>query len=104
MYGNHASIKLEDNKKEFKISEFLNSDFCQKNGISGFSTLHRDEKSGMHGFVAEEGEGKDKRKVRHYVVTDGSYEITLNWPVNGETHVIKIRIYPDGEKLTEIIE
>ncbi|MFP3035663.1 MAG: hypothetical protein ACEY3A_01275 [Wolbachia sp.] len=54
IYGNHASITLEDNKKEFKISEFLNSDFCQKNGIPGFSTLHSDGKSGMHGFIAEE--------------------------------------------------
>ncbi|WP_375604434.1 hypothetical protein NOX90_02700 [Wolbachia endosymbiont of Anurida maritima] len=57
IYGNHAIITLGDNKKEFKISEFLNSDFCEKNGISGFSTLHSDGKSGMHGFVAEE-EGK----------------------------------------------
>ncbi|OCA05927.1 hypothetical protein wTpre_245 [Wolbachia endosymbiont of Trichogramma pretiosum] len=26
----------------------------------------------MHGFVSEEG-------IRHYVVTDGAYEMTLNW-------------------------
>ncbi|WP_353284608.1 hypothetical protein [Wolbachia endosymbiont (group A) of Lasioglossum fulvicorne] len=101
IYGNHASITLEDNKKEFKISEFLNSDFCQKNGISGFSTLHSDGKSGMHGFVAEEGEGKEKRKVRHYVVTDGSYEMTLNWYVNGEKCTIKINIDKDGVELIE---
>ncbi|WP_264688249.1 hypothetical protein [Wolbachia endosymbiont (group A) of Sympetrum striolatum] len=88
IYGNHASITLEDNKKEFKISEFLNSDFCQKNGISGFSTLHSDGKSGMHGFVAEEG-GK---KIRHYVVTDGSYEMTLKWYAKGEECKIKIKI------------
>ncbi|AAW70784.1 hypothetical protein EJB10_03145 [Wolbachia endosymbiont of Brugia malayi] len=100
IYGNHASIKLEDNKKEFKISEFLNSDFCQKNGISGFSTLHRDEKSGMHGFVAEEGEGKDKRKVRHYVVTDGSYEMTLNWyDKEGKKCTIRININANSIKL-----
>ncbi|WP_353285397.1 hypothetical protein [Wolbachia endosymbiont (group A) of Beris morrisii] len=97
IYGNHASITLEDNKKEFKISEFLNSDFCQKNGISGFSTLHSDGKSGMHGFVAEEG-GK---KIRHYVVTDGSYEMTLNWYVNGEKCTIKINIDKDGIELIE---
>lgn len=66
IYGNHASITLEDHKKEFKISEFLNSDFCQENEISGFSTLHSDGKSGMHGFV---------HKIIHYVVTDGSYEM-----------------------------
>ncbi|MFP3032907.1 MAG: hypothetical protein ACEY3M_17945, partial [Wolbachia sp.] len=101
IYGNHASITLEDNKKEFKISEFLNSDFCQKNGISGFSTLHSDGKSGMHGFVAEEGEGKEKRKVRHYVVTDGSYEMTLNWYVNGEKCTIKVNIDKEGVKLIE---
>lgn len=98
IYGNHASITLEDNKKEFKISEFLNSDFCQKNGISGFSTLHSDGKSGMHGFVAEEG-GK---KIRHYVVTDGSYEMTLNWhDKNGKKCTIKIKIDKDGVDLTE---
>jgi hypothetical protein len=97
IYGNHASITLEDNKKEFKISEFLNSDFCQKNGISGFSTLHSDGKSGMHGFVAEEG----GRKIRHYVVTDGSYEMTLNWYVNGEKCTIKINIDKDGVDLIE---
>ncbi|WP_375316732.1 hypothetical protein [Wolbachia endosymbiont (group A) of Colletes cunicularius] len=97
IYGNHASITLEDNKKEFKISEFLNSDFCQKNGISGFSTLHSDGKSGMHGFVAEEG-GK---KIRHYVVTDGSYEMTLNWYVNGGKCTIKINIDKDGVDLIE---
>ncbi|WP_264328621.1 hypothetical protein [Wolbachia endosymbiont (group A) of Andrena hattorfiana] len=97
IYGNHASITLEDNKKEFKISEFLNSDFCQKNGISGFSTLHSDGKSGMHGFVAEEG-GK---KIRHYVVTDGSYEMTLNWYVNGEKCTIKVNIDKEGVDLIE---
>ncbi|WP_264705116.1 hypothetical protein [Wolbachia endosymbiont (group A) of Gymnosoma rotundatum] len=97
IYGNHASITLGDNKKEFKISEFLNSDFCEKNGISGFSTLHSDGKSGMHGFVAEE-EGK---KIRHYVVTDGSYEMTLNWYVNGEKCTIKVNIDKEGVKLIE---
>ncbi|GFQ86047.1 uncharacterized protein TNCT_567291 [Trichonephila clavata] len=98
IYGNHASITLEDNKKEFKISEFLNSDFCQKNGISGFSTLHSDGKSGMHGFVAEEG-GK---KIRHYVVTDGSYEMTLKWyGEKGEEYKIKINIKADGVEFIE---
>ncbi|MGL9688979.1 MAG: hypothetical protein ACR5K6_04465 [Wolbachia sp.] len=92
IYGNHASITLEDNKKEFKISEFLNSDFCQKNAIFGFSTLHSDGKSGMHGFVAEEG----GRKIRHYVVIDGSYEMTLNWYVNGEKCTVTININADG--------
>jgi len=97
IYGNHASITLGDNKKEFKISEFLNSDFCQKNGISGSSTLHSDGKSGMHGFVAEEG-GK---KIRHYVITDGSYEMTLNWYVNGEKCTIKVNIDKEGVNLIE---
>ncbi|MFP3019874.1 hypothetical protein [Wolbachia endosymbiont (group A) of Pogonocherus hispidulus] len=98
IYGNYASITLGDNKKEFKISEFLNSDFCQKNGISGFSTLHSDGKSGMHGFVAEEG-GK---KIRHYVVTDGSYEMTLKWyGEKGEEYKIKINIKADGVEFIE---
>ncbi|WP_367303229.1 hypothetical protein [Wolbachia pipientis] len=98
VYGDHASITLGDDKKEFKISEFLNSDFCQKKGISGFSTLHSDGKSGMHGFVAEEGE----KRIRHYVVTDGSYEMTLNWhDKNGKKCTIKIKIDKDGVDLTE---
>ncbi len=97
IYGNHASITLGDNKKEFKISEFLNSDFCQKNGISGFSTLHSDGKSGMHGFVAEEG-GK---KIRHYVVTDGSYEMTLKWYAEGKECEIKIKIDANGVDLVK---
>ena len=98
IYGDHASITLGDDKKEFKISEFLNSDFCQKKGISGFSTLHSDGKSGMHGFVAEEGE----KRIRHYVVTDGSYEMTLNWhDKNGKKCTIKIKIDKDGVDLTE---
>lgn len=98
IYGDHASITLEDDKKEFKISEFLNSDFCQKKGISGFSTLHSDGKSGMHGFVAEEGE----KRIRHYVITDGSYEMTLNWyDKNGKKCTIKIKIDKDSVDLTE---
>ncbi|MDX5462034.1 MAG: hypothetical protein O7157_00420 [Wolbachia endosymbiont of Tetragnatha montana] len=97
IYGNHASITLRDNKKEFKISEFLNSDFCQKKGISGFSTLHSDGKSGMHGFVAEEG-GK---KIRHYVVTDGSYEMTLKWYAEGKECEIKIKIDANGVDLVK---
>ncbi|MDD9331971.1 MAG: hypothetical protein PV340_05155 [Wolbachia sp.] len=47
-----------------KVSEFLNSSFCKNNGISGFSTLNRNGKSGMHGVVSPKG-------VRQYVVTDG---------------------------------
>ncbi|WP_265038891.1 hypothetical protein [Wolbachia endosymbiont (group A) of Yponomeuta plumbellus] len=97
IYGNHASITLGNNKKEFKISEFLNSDFCEKNEISGFSTLHSDGKSGMHGFVAEE-EGK---KIRHYVVTDGSYEMTLKWYAEGKECKIKIKIDANGVDLVK---
>ncbi|OCA06126.1 hypothetical protein [Wolbachia endosymbiont of Trichogramma pretiosum] len=98
IYGDHTSITLGDNKKEFKISEFLNSDFCRKKGISGFSTLHSDGKSGMHGFVDEEGE----KRIRHYIVTDGSYEMTLNWyDKNGKKCTIKINIDKDGVDLTE---
>ncbi|MFL3876460.1 hypothetical protein [Wolbachia endosymbiont of Trichogramma kaykai] len=98
IYGDHTSITLRDNKKEFKISEFLNSDFYRKKGISGFSTLHSNGKSGMHGFVAEEGE----KRIRHYVVTDGSYEMTLNWhDKNGKKCTIKINIDKDGVDLTE---
>ncbi|WCR57539.1 hypothetical protein [Wolbachia endosymbiont of Ctenocephalides felis wCfeJ] len=93
IHGNYASITLKDTKKEFKISEFLNSDFCQKNGISGFSTLHDDGKSGMHGFV--------HNNIRHYVVTDGSYEMTLNWYVNGEKCTIKIKIDKEGVEFIE---
>ncbi|MGL9731890.1 MAG: hypothetical protein ACR5KX_03735 [Wolbachia sp.] len=92
IYSNHTSITLEDNKKEFKISEFLNSDFCQKNGIFWFSTLHSDGKSGMHSFIAEEG----GRKIRHYVVIDGSYEMTINWYVNGGKCTVTININADG--------
>ncbi|MFP3027341.1 MAG: hypothetical protein ACEY3L_14305, partial [Wolbachia sp.] len=90
IYGNCAEIKLKaDDKKEFKISEFLNSDFCEKNEISGFSTLHSDGKSGMHGFI--------HNKIRHYVVTDGSYEMTLKWyGEKGEEYKIKINIKADG--------
>ncbi|WP_265037954.1 hypothetical protein [Wolbachia endosymbiont (group A) of Hylaeus communis] len=97
IYGNHASITLGNNKKEFKISEFLNSDFCEKNEISGFSTLHSDGKRGMHGFVAEE-EGK---KIRHYVVTDGSYEMTLKWYAEGKECKIKIKIDANGVDLVK---
>ncbi|BEP32302.1 MAG: hypothetical protein WBIAU2_05290 [Wolbachia endosymbiont of Drosophila biauraria] len=97
IYGNHASITLGNNKKEFKISEFLNSDFCEKNEISGFSTLRSDGKSGMHGFVAEE-EGK---KIRHYVVTDGSYEMTLKWYAEWKECKIKIKIDANGVDLVK---
>ncbi|APR98815.1 ankyrin repeat domain-containing protein [Wolbachia endosymbiont of Folsomia candida] len=89
IYGNCAKIQLKGNKEEFKISEFLQSDFCKSNGISGFSTLHDNGKSGMHGVVSSEG-------VRHYVVTDGSYEMMLNWPANGVNHTIKIHINAEG--------
>ncbi|WP_341808333.1 hypothetical protein [Wolbachia endosymbiont (group E) of Neria commutata] len=88
IYGSCAKIQLKDNKNEFKISEFLQSDFCKNNGISGFSTLHDNGKSGMHGVVSN--------GIRHYVVTDGAYEMTLNWPANGVNHTIKIHINADG--------
>lgn len=63
---------MEANKNKFKVSEFLNSNFYQDNGILGFSTLHSNGKNGMHGFVSEE-------EIRYYVVTDSAYEMTLNW-------------------------
>lgn len=88
IYGSCAKIQLKDDKNEFKISEFLQSDFCKSNGISGFSTLHDNGKSGMHGVVSN--------GIRHYVVTDGAYEMTLNWPANGVNHTIKIHINADG--------
>lgn len=89
IHGHCAKIQLKGDKEEFKISEFLQSNFCKSNGISGFSTLHDNGKSGMHGFVSPEG-------VRHYVVTDRSYEMTLNWPANGINHTIKIHIDAEG--------
>uniref|UniRef100_A0A3B0J7D2 Chromosome partition protein Smc n=1 Tax=Wolbachia endosymbiont of Aleurodicus dispersus TaxID=1288877 RepID=A0A3B0J7D2_9RICK len=95
IYGSCAEVKLGANKNKFKVSEFLNSNFCQDNGISGFSTLHSNGKNGMHGFVSEEG-------IRHYVVTDGAYEMTLNWcNEDGKKCTIIINIDANGIELIE---
>ncbi|WP_245970125.1 hypothetical protein [Wolbachia endosymbiont of Bemisia tabaci] len=95
IYGSCAEVKLGSNKNEFKVSEFLNSNFCQDNGITGFSTLHSNGKNGMHGFVSEEG-------IRHYVVTDGAYEMTLNWcDEDGKKCTIIINIDANGIELIE---
>lgn len=95
IYGGCAEVKLGANKNKFKVSEFLNSNFCQDNGISGFSTLHSNGKNGMHGFVSEEG-------IRHYVVTDGAYEMTLNWcDEDGKKCTIIINIDANGIELIE---
>ncbi|MFV0949021.1 hypothetical protein JR312_03030, partial [Wolbachia endosymbiont of Nasonia giraulti] len=95
IYGSCAEVKLGANKNKFKVSEFLNSNFCQDNGISGFSTLHSNGKNGMHGFVSEEG-------IRHYVVTDGAYEMTLNWcDEDGKKCTIIINIDANGIELIE---
>ncbi|UIP91844.1 hypothetical protein IYZ83_001085 [Wolbachia pipientis] len=95
IYGSYAEVKLGANKNKFKVSEFLNSNFCQDNGISGFSTLHSNGKNGMHGFVSEEG-------IRHYVVTDGAYEMTLNWcDEDGKKCTIIINIDANGIELIE---
>jgi hypothetical protein len=90
IYGNCAEVKLkaDKDKNEFKISEFLNSDFCTNNKISGFSTLHDNGKSGMHGVVSG--------GIRHYVVTDGSYEMTLKWYAEGKECEITINIDANG--------
>lgn len=95
IYGSCAEVKLGANKNKFKVSEFLNSNFCQDNGILGFSTLHSNGKNGMHGFVSEEG-------IRHYVVTDGAYEMTLNWcDEDGKKCTIIINIDANGIELIE---
>ncbi|UYC23826.1 hypothetical protein L3551_00910 [Wolbachia endosymbiont of Aedes aegypti] len=95
IYGSCAEVKLGANKNKFKVSEFLNSNFCQDNGIIGFSTLHSNGKNGMHGFVSEEG-------IRHYVVTDGAYEMTLNWcDEDGKKCTIIINIDANGIELIE---
>ncbi|MDM8335796.1 hypothetical protein QUS22_05385, partial [Wolbachia pipientis] len=101
IYGNHASITLEGNKKEFKISEFLNDPFYKNNGISGFSILYSKYTSdntklecGMHGFVYD--------NIRHYVVTDGSYEMNLSWyDTGGNKCSIKINIDKEGVEFIE---
>ena len=95
IYGSCAEVKLGANKNKFKVSEFLNSNFCQDNGISGFLTLHSNGKNGMHGFVSEEG-------IRHYIVTDGAYEMTLNWcDEDGKKCTIIINIDANGIELIE---
>lgn len=95
IYGSCAEVKLGANKNKFKVSEFLNSNFCQDNGISGFSTLHSNGKNGMHGFVSEEG-------IRHYVVTDSACEMTLNWcDEDGKKCTIIINIDANGIELIE---
>ncbi|OJH31254.1 Chromosome partition protein Smc [Wolbachia endosymbiont of Armadillidium vulgare] len=95
IYRSCAEIELRANKHEFKISEFLNSNFCKDNGILGFSTLHSNGKSGIHGFVSEEG-------IRYYIVTDGSYEMTLNWyDKDGKKCTIIINIDASGIELIE---
>ncbi|WP_265014591.1 coiled-coil domain-containing protein [Wolbachia endosymbiont (group B) of Camptogramma bilineatum] len=49
----------------------------------------------MHGFVSEEG-------IRHYVVTDGAYEMTLNWcDEDGKKCTIIINIDANGIELIE---
>lgn len=96
MYGNCLQVQLQSNNNtwEFNTSKFLNSDFCKNNGISGFSTLNNDGVSGMHGAV--------HNKIRHYVVTDGSYKMALEWWVEGKKCEITINIDADGSvALTE---
>lgn len=88
-YGNYVQIELDSDCTEVKISEFLQSDFCKNNGISGFSTFHNDDKGGMHGFLSPNG-------LRNYTVTDGSYDMTLDWVVGGKKCTITININEDG--------
>ncbi|HCE59726.1 MAG TPA: hypothetical protein DEQ74_02760 [Wolbachia sp.] len=101
VYGNYAQIKLDSDGAELKISEFLQGDFCKNSGISGFSTFHNDDKGGMHGFLSPNG-------VRNYTVTDGSYDMTLDWVVGKEKCTITINISEDGvvviDKDGEIVE
>ncbi|MFL3876390.1 hypothetical protein [Wolbachia endosymbiont of Trichogramma kaykai] len=49
----------------------------------------------MHFFVSEEG-------IRHYVVNDGAYEMTLNWyDEDGKKYTIIINIDANGIELIE---
>ncbi|VVC31156.1 Ankyrin repeat-containing domain [Cinara cedri] len=89
VYGNYAQIKLSSDGAEVKISEFLQGNFCKNNGISGFSTFYNDDKGGMHGFLSPNG-------VRNYTVTDGSYEMTLDWIVGDGKCTITINISKDS--------
>lgn len=89
VYGNYAQINLDSDGAEVKISEFFQDKVCKDNGISGFSILHNNKKGGMHVLFSSDG-------VRHYTVTDGSYDMTLDWVVGGKECTITININKDG--------
>lgn len=82
----YTIIKLkEDNKStDIKVSEFLNSEFCKKNNIAGFSLSNGDQKEVVHGFVDENG-------VRCYSLgTAAQYGIKFNWYVDGKEFSITL--------------
>ncbi|MDN5247686.1 MAG: hypothetical protein QWI36_00910 [Wolbachia endosymbiont of Tyrophagus putrescentiae] len=94
VHGNCATIELNNGSKELKISEFLQEQFCQDNGISGFFIPASNREKGMHGYHSLDG-------VRHYAVTDGSYEMTLNWYVEGKKCTVTITVSEKGVELIE---
>ncbi len=85
--GSYVNVKFKEkfkNHNPIKISEFLNNNFCKSNGISGLSI-----EGGIHVCVSHTG-------CRHYIVSNGSYEMNLKWQANGVEQNIKIHISSDG--------
>ncbi|MBV0900067.1 MAG: hypothetical protein KTV77_05025, partial [Wolbachia endosymbiont of Fragariocoptes setiger] len=85
-----ANVTLNTNTK-LRVSEFLQSKFCQDKGIYAFNTSFNGEEE-IHGFISFDG-------IRHYTVTKGVYEMKLNWYCGGKEYTIDIKISSQGVEL-----
>lgn len=90
-------IVLGDNKKAIVMKDLLSGDTCKKYGVKTV-TLCLPDKRNTRGIRCQ----IDEHETRIYEVANGSYDMTLNWYVEGKEYKMKINISDDGSiKLIE---
>ncbi|GFY08040.1 uncharacterized protein TNCV_1354571 [Trichonephila clavipes] len=86
-----ARTVLDNYKTPISISDLLKGEMCKKYNIKAITFLlpDQDEKRGIRCRLGEDG-------TRIYEVANGSYDMTLNWYVEGKECKMKINISDDG--------
>ncbi|RDD34662.1 hypothetical protein Wcon_01242 [Wolbachia endosymbiont of Cylisticus convexus] len=84
-------IVLDDNTKEVNLMDLISNDVCKKYGVKTI-TLCLPDKSHTRGIRCQ----IDEHGARIYEVANGSYDMTLNWYVEGKECRMKINISDDG--------
>lgn len=88
------TLKIVPKKNDkINVRDLLENDICKEYDFSAVNICHKDGTRGLRLIICEDVDGNE---CRLYRVISQTYDMTINWEVEGKKCKIKINISDDG--------